>query len=102
MSTEHVFYEILMLGQPIIIGYVAAKQLNQANAGVFCGIFALILTWSTLGLFEYMWHKPLLFLAEGAIDVDQVKEPARVFMAAGLSSVIVLTISTILPKRQAS
>jgi hypothetical protein len=96
------FFTALMLGQPIIIGYVAAKQLSQISAGFFWGIVACILTWSTLGLFEHMWHKPLLFLAEGAINVDPVKEPARIFMAAGLSSAIVLTILTILPKRQAS
>lgn len=93
------FFIILMFGQPIIIGYVAAKQLSQVSAGVFWGIVACILFWSLAFLFQEVLHRPPFFLGGELINRDLIPEFARLLIAAGLSSAIVLVILTILPKK---
>jgi len=86
---------VLMIAQPLIMGYVAQKYLIGARSGIFIfwTIVAAILSW-TIGLqIEKAVRTPYI----RRTDLEQI---ATVLIAIGVSSAIVLVILTILRKKQ--
>jgi hypothetical protein len=98
---EIVLLVFILLSVPAaVIGYVATKQLKQTSAGIFWGMVAFMLSGSIGLLFDHVLHRPLVFGAGGEIlnPHNDFNDFAVMLIAIGLSSVIVMTILTLLPK----